>query len=856
MPIFASFSKRAQLAMKLARDAAAGLHHPFVGTLHLLLGLLQAGGQYPQLLTDRVTAENVRAQLEAMPVEVENVSVPGQPGRIELTPHVRQTLQRAAQMTPALGAFVTAEMLMLALVRGEEVGAVKLLRQQDVPVEDLIREQTAIVRAARNQGVEVKSELPAEGENPPQRPQMPPLFPFMQRPQQPSQPQQPAQQPQQQGKRNPSMLEQYGRDLTALAAKEELDPVIGRDTEIQRLTQILIRRTKNNPVLIGEPGVGKSSVMEGLAQRIAAGNVPDMLLNKRVISLDLGAMVAGSKYRGEFEERLKNTLAEIRKTGDVILFIDELHTIVGAGSAEGSLDAANIMKPALARGELQCIGATTLDEYRKHIEKDAALERRFQPVKVGEPTAEEALDILHGLRERYETHHQLRITDEALHASVHLAIRYISDRHLPDKAIDLMDEACSRVRIAAFTAPPDLRMQEKELAAIEKDKQAAIDRQDFEAAANLRDRIKCLRQEIDSKRDMWQSAKGTDGQTVTAEDVAQVVSAWTGIPVSKMTEKEADRLIHLESILHQRVIGQEEAISAVSRAIRRARAGLKDPKRPIGSFIFLGPTGVGKTELCKALGEAMFGDENALVRVDMSEYMEKHAVSRLIGSPPGYVGHEEGGQLTEAVRRKPYCVLLLDEVEKAHPDVFNILLQILEDGRLTDSTGRVVSFSNTIIVMTSNAGAHAISHGRALGFGAKERVDNASYEAMKDAVMKAMKDVFRPEFINRVDETIVFHALTQEDITAIAALMLGDVSRRLGAMAIHLTWSEEAIAALATQGYDPKYGARPLRRLIQRAVEDALSEALLAGRIATGDDVRLLYQDEKFSVQRVNLLTE
>ncbi len=853
MPIFASFSKRAQLAMKLARDAAAGLHHPFVGTLHLLLGLLQAGGQYPALLTDRITADQVRFQLEAMPVEVEQPAAPGQPQRIALTPHVRQVLQRAAQMTPTLGAFVTAEMLMLALLRGEEYGAVKLLRQEEVPVEDVVREQMGIVRAARNQGVEVKSDLPAEGENPPQRPQMP-LFPFMQRPQQPNQPPQPGQQPPQQGKRNPTMLEQYGRDLTALAAKEELDPVIGRSTEIQRLTQILIRRTKNNPVLIGEPGVGKSSVMEGLAQRIAAGNVPDMLLQKRVISLDLGAMVAGSKYRGEFEERLKNTLAEIRKAGDVILFIDELHTIVGAGSAEGSLDAANIMKPALARGELQCIGATTLDEYRKHIEKDAALERRFQPVKVGEPTAEEALDILHGLRERYETHHHLRITDEALHASVHLAIRYISDRHLPDKAIDLMDEACSRVRIAAFTAPPDLRMQEKELAAIEKDKQAAIDRQDFEAAANLRDRIKCLRQEIESKRDQWQNAQGTDGQTVTAEDVAQVVSAWTGIPVSKMTEKEADRLIHLESILHQRVIGQEEAISAVSRAIRRARAGLKDPKRPIGSFIFLGPTGVGKTELCKALGEAMFGDENALVRVDMSEYMEKHAVSRLIGSPPGYVGHEEGGQLTEAVRRKPYCVLLLDEVEKAHPDVFNILLQILEDGRLTDSTGRVVSFSNTIIVMTSNAGAHAISHGRALGFGAKERVDNASYEAMKDAVMKAMKDVFRPEFINRVDETIVFHALTQEDITAIAALMLGEVSRRLGAMAIHLTWSEEAISALATQGYDPKYGARPLRRLIQRSVEDALSEELLAGRIATGDDVRLLYQDDKFTVQRVNLL--
>ena len=648
--------------------------------------------------------------------------------------------------------------------------------------------------------------------------------------------------------------------MTEAAKNRELDPVIGRDVEIQRIVQILIRRTKNNPVLIGEPGVGKSSVMEGLAQRIVNGNVPEMLLHKRVISLDIGSMVAGSKYRGEFEERLKNTLAEIRKSGDVLLFIDEMHTIVGAGSAEGSLDAANIMKPALARGELQCIGATTLDEYRKHIEKDAALERRFQPVRVGEPTAEEAVDILHGLRERYEQHHHVRITDEALSAAVTLADRYIADRHLPDKAIDLMDEACSRVRIAAYTAPPDLRMQEKELEAIEKDKKAAIEHQDYEAAANLRDRERCLRMEIDKKREAWNASQGTDGEIVTEEDIAAVVSTWTGIPVTKMTQKEIDRLLQLETVLHQRVIGQEEAISAVSRAIRRARAGLKDPKRPIGSFIFLGPTGVGKTELCRALGEAMFGDENTVIRVDMSEFMEKHTVSRLVGSPPGYVGYEEGGQLTEAVRRKPYAVVLLDEVEKAHGDVFNILLQILEDGRLTDSTGRVVSFKNTIIVMTSNAGAHAISHGRQLGFGGKEKADATNYAAMKDAVMKAVKDVFRPEFINRVDELIVFHPLTETNIESIAAMMLNQVADRLRDRAISLAWDGDGspagsvVTKLAKEGYDPKFGARPLRRLIQRTVEDGLSEELLAGRIALGDSVRLVIEGDKIIAKRVEQL--
>ena len=856
MPIFASFSKRAQLAIKLARDAAAAQKQPFVGTMHLLLGLLQAGGNYPACLTDRVTTELVQQQIENMPHEVENV--PNNPGKIALTPHVRQVFQRAAQLTPIAGAFVTAEMLMLTLVGEHPYGATELLRQLEVPFEQAQKELMAIIRAARGTNMPAvnveKPDQPEEPQEAPKKPPMPPIFPFMQRPQQPNQP--PQGQPQEgKGRRAPSMLEQYGRDLTELAAKGELDPVIGRDNEIQRLTQILIRRTKNNPVLIGEPGVGKSSVMEGLAQRIVAGNVPEMLLHKRVISLDIGSMVAGSKYRGEFEERLKNTLAEIRKSGDVLLFIDEMHTIVGAGSAEGSLDAANIMKPALARGELQCIGATTLDEYRKHIEKDAALERRFQPVRVGEPTAEEAVDILHGLRERYEQHHHVRITDEALSAAVTLADRYIADRHLPDKAIDLMDEACSRVRIAAYTVPPDLRMQEKELEAIEKDKKNAIEHQDYEAAANLRDRERCLRMEIDKKREAWNASQGTDGETVTEEDIAAVVSTWTGIPVTKMTQKEIDRLLQLESVLHQRVIGQEEAISAVSRAIRRARAGLKDPKRPIGSFIFLGPTGVGKTELCRALGEAMFGDENAVIRVDMSEFMEKHTVSRLVGSPPGYVGYEEGGQLTEAVRRKPYAVVLLDEVEKAHGDVFNILLQILEDGRLTDSTGRVVSFKNTIIVMTSNAGAHAISHGRQLGFGAKEKADATNYESMKDSVMKAVKDVFRPEFINRVDELIVFHPLTEENIEAIAAMMLNQVAERLHDRAISLAWDDEVVTKLAKEGYDPKFGARPLRRLIQRTVEDGLSEELLAGRIALGDSVRLVVEEDKIIARRVENLT-
>jgi len=831
MPIFGRLTQQAQQNLVLAQKIAGDLQQPYVGTEHLLLALLKNNASVPEAVSAKIGFDSVAEELKKhLEISRQPEDEPAQNARIELSPRAKKTLETSVLEARKLGQnYVTVEHIWLALLGNDDGVAGGLLRKAGVDLS-----------AAREQLLRQMRENNENAENTRRNPGVP-LF---------------AQNKGRPAGNQKSILDRFSRDLTASAEKNELDPVIGREKEIQRIIQILIRRTKNNPVLIGEPGVGKSAVAEGLAQRIAQGNVPEMLLGKRVISLDVGSIVAGTKYRGEFEERMKAIMDELHKSGNVLLFIDEIHTIIGAGGAEGSLDAANILKPALSRGELQCIGATTLDEYRKHIEKDAALERRFQPVTVGEPTAEESVSILYGLRDRYEAHHKVRITDEALAAAVKLSDRYISDRYLPDKAIDLMDEAASRVRIQACTAPFNVREQEKRLEAVLIEKKEAISHQDFEKAAALRDQELSLNREIQEKRAEWNRAQSTARDTVTEDDIAQVVSQWTGIPVQQMTEAEAQRLMRLEETLHQRLIGQEEAVSAVARAIRRARAGLKDPKRPIGSFIFLGPTGVGKTELCRALGEAMFGDEDAVIRLDMSEYMEKHTVSRLVGSPPGYVGFEEGGQLTEAVRRKPYSVVLLDEVEKAHPDVFNMLLQILEDGRLTDNTGRVVSFKNTILVMTSNAGAHGIGHSRVMGFGSDQEVGEKNYEAMKESVMKEVKDLFRPEFINRIDELIVFHPLTEENIRSIADLMLTQVARRLEEQEILLSWDAEVTGKLAQDGYDPKYGARPLRRLIQRTVEDILSEELLQGHVQLGQRVTLIVEEDRVALRQAPAFDE
>ena len=809
--MFARCNEHGRRALEAAQREAAMLGRNYIGTEHLLLGVLNDPGKAGVVLGG-ITLEEARNEIIDLVGRGEDEA----PAKtLNYTIRSKTVLEMSAREARDLGSdAIDTEHSLLALMRERAGVAAHALVKMGV---DLNKAREELLRAL---GRSRKPEnAPSEGNGKAEESDTP-------------------------------MLDAYARDLTRAAKNGELDPVIGRAKEIERIVQILSRRTKNNPVLIGEPGVGKSSIVEGLAQKIIDGNIPEILRGKRVVSLDLPGMLAGAKYRGEFEERLKNTMAEIRRTGNVILFIDELHTIVGAGASEGAIDAANILKPLLARGEMQCVGATTLREYHKYIEKDAALERRFQPVMVGEPTKEESVEILMGLRERYENHHKVHITDEAIRAAVMLSDRYISDRFLPDKAIDLIDEAASRVRIRTFAAPPDMKEKEKRVAELDEETRQAVKDENFEKAADLRDQKKRLLKEMEDARRDWELKREERVETVGEEEVAEIVSLWTGIPVTRMTEDEATRLMHMEEILHKRVVGQDEAIKAVARAVRRARAGLKDPNRPIGSFIFLGPTGVGKTELCKALGEALFGDEDSLIRIDMSEYMEKYSVSRMIGSPPGYVGYEEGGQLTEKVRRKPYCVLLLDEVEKAHPDVFNILLQILEDGRLTDGQGRIVDFKNCVVVMTSNAGAHAIGRQRAVGFGSAFD-DERSYEAMKESIMGEVKKIFRPEFINRVDEIIVFHSLEQEHIDKIAMLMMDNVARRLKERGIDLEITPEAARTVARAGYDLQYGARPLRRAIQRLVEDALSEEILTGEIQTGEKVRVLPDGDKLEFVNV-----
>ena len=809
--MFARCNEHGRRALEAAQREAAMLGRNYIGTEHLLLGVLNDPGKAGVVLGG-ITLEEARNEIIDLVGRGEDEA----PAKtLNYTIRSKTVLEMSAREARDLGSdTIDTEHILLALMRERAGVAAHALVKMGV---DLNKAREELLRAL---GRSRKPEnAPSEGNGKVEESDTP-------------------------------MLDAYARDLTRAAKNGELDPVIGRAKEIERIVQILSRRTKNNPVLIGEPGVGKSSIVEGLAQKIIDGNIPEILRGKRVVSLDLPGMLAGAKYRGEFEERLKNTMAEIRRTGNVILFIDELHTIVGAGASEGAIDAANILKPLLARGEMQCVGATTLREYHKYIEKDAALERRFQPVMVGEPTKEESVEILMGLRERYENHHKVHITDEAIRAAVMLSDRYISDRFLPDKAIDLIDEAASRVRIRTFAAPPDMKEKEKRVAELDEETRQAVKDENFEKAADLRDQKKRLLKEMEDARRDWELKREERVETVGEEEVAEIVSLWTGIPVTRMTEDEATRLMHMEEILHKRVVGQDEAIKAVARAVRRARAGLKDPNRPIGSFIFLGPTGVGKTELCKALGEALFGDEDSLIRIDMSEYMEKYSVSRMIGSPPGYVGYEEGGQLTEKVRRKPYCILLLDEVEKAHPDVFNILLQILEDGRLTDGQGRVVDFKNTVIVMTSNAGAHELKRQRSLGFGSSENTEKA-YDTMRENIMEEVKRTFRPEFLNRVDEIIVFHALEQSEIDQIARLMMRSVEKRLAERGIRLTVDEDALKLISAAGYDLQYGARPLRRAIQRMVEDALSEEILMGHIRLGDEVRGVNRDGELKFEPV-----
>ncbi|WP_338833806.1 Negative regulator of genetic competence ClpC/MecB [Moorella humiferrea] len=835
------FTERANRALRLAQEEAKALRHPAVGTEHILLGILREG--------DSVAARalaSLGVDVRAVRDEVRKIIRPGDtPGASEigLTPRAKRVLELANEEARRQGVnYVGTEHILLGLLEEGEGLAAQVLSGLGLSA-DKIRQQVMALLGGAGGQPQAGGWTMVFGNLPFGMGGFPGGVGF-----QPGGAPATAKGPVRAGQ-TPT-LDQFSRDLTRLAREDKLDPVIGREKEIERVIQILSRRTKNNPVLIGDPGVGKTAIVEGLAQRIVQNQVPEVLRDKRVVALDMSGMVAGTKYRGEFEERFKRVMDEVRAAGNVILFIDELHTLIGAGAAEGAIDAANILKPALARGELQTIGATTIDEYRKHIEKDAALERRFQAVMVGEPTVEETIAILKGLRDRYEAHHRVKISDEALEAAARLSDRYITDRYLPDKAIDLVDEAASRVRLKVYTAPDDVKKLEARLEELEKEKAAAVHAQEFEKAAALRDEEKKIKEELEAKKGEWQKEKGLEKSVVTAEDIAQIVSSWTGIPVTQLAQEESERLLRLEEILHQRVIGQDEAVRAVARAVRRARAGLKDPKRPIGSFIFLGPTGVGKTELARALAEALFGDEDAMIRFDMSEYMEKHTVSRLVGAPPGYVGYEESGQLTEAVRRRPYSVVLFDEIEKAHPDIFNVLLQVLDDGRLTDAKGRTVDFRNTVIIMTSNIGAGTIKR-ESLGFKAStSEVAAESYEKMKKHIMEELRRTFRPEFLNRIDEIIVFHALSKEDIRKIVDLMLADLNRRLEDNKLTVEVTDEAKEILIKEGFDEAFGARPLRRAIQTLIEDQLSDEMLAGKIAPGDKVRAVARDGKIVLEK------
>ena len=801
------YTEGAKRALVIAQEKAIEFKHNYVGTEHVLLGLVEE--------EKSVSARALAALgIKGKELEAEVVAAVGKGthsgGQLQMTPRTKHVLNLAQEAANSRGHnYIGTEHILLGLLSDGGGVAMQLLASKGIRPEDVVEKVNAIVGGDETGGT------PAQG-----------------------------------GTGDLGDISDYAIDLNESAKQGKIDPVIGRDTEIQRVIQILSRRTKNNPVLIGEPGVGKTAIAEGLAQRIVSGDVPDVLRDKRIISVNLGSMLAGAKYRGEFEERLKKVMDEVQSHDDMIVFIDEIHTLIGAGASEGAMDAANILKPALARGNFQVIGATTLDEYKKHIEKDAALERRFQPVQVGEPSEEDALHILKGLRDRYEAFHKVQITDDALAAAVHLSSRYIADRFLPDKAIDVMDEAASKVRMAVFTATPDVKALEDELLRVRKEKEAAITAQDFEQAAVLRDKEKELEADIASKQE--DSNKESESKLVVTEsEIAAVVSEWSGIPVSRVAEEESERLLKLEEELHQRVIGQEEAVVAVSKAVRRARAGLKDPKRPIGSFLFLGPTGVGKTELARSLASNLFGDENAMIRIDMSEYMEKHAVSRLVGAPPGYVGYDEGGQLTEAVRRRPYSVILFDEVEKAHPDFFNILLQVLDDGRLTDNQGRTVDFRNTVIIMTSNLGAKYLKEDTAaMGFlAAKESGDTKKdTESAKKEVLQAVKAHFRPEFLNRVDEMIVFHALETEQLQQIVRILLQSVTTRLHEQGMELEVSDEAMAKIVAEGTDVAMGARPLKRAIQRLVEDSISDAILEGRAGEGKTLHVVLEDDDIAI--------